>query len=219
MLSDMQHRQGCGVRERGELLRGDARDCAGIDDHTVDLVVTSPPYANNYDYADAMRFEMSFFGEVRGWGDLHEHARKGLIRSCSQHVAAERANLDSLLAELSDLPFFPEIERVCRELEGERLLHSGKKHYHLMIAAYFSDMRRVWASLRRVCKAGSLLSWVVGDSAPYAVHVPLERWLGELALTSGFQAWRFEKVRDRNVKWRNRKHRVPLQEGRLWVEG
>jgi hypothetical protein len=26
-------------------------------------------------------------------------------------------------------------------------------------------------------------------------------------------------MRDRNVKWENRKHRVPLVEGRLWVEG
>jgi hypothetical protein len=29
----------------------------------------------------------------------------------------------------------------------------------------------------------------------------------------------FEKTRDRNIKWKNRKHRVPLCEGRLWVEG
>jgi hypothetical protein len=38
-------------------------------------------------------------------------------------------------------------------------------------------------------------------------------------MAAGFKAYRFEKTRDRNVKWKNRKHRVPLQEGRLWVEG
>jgi hypothetical protein len=61
--------------------------------------------------------------------------------------------------------------------------------------------------------------FVVGDSAPYGVYVPVERWLGELALAAGFHSYSFEKTRDRNVKWKNRKHRVPLKEGRLWVEG
>jgi hypothetical protein len=42
--------------------------------------------------------------------------------------------------------------------------------------------------------------------------------LGELAVAAGFATWSFEKVRDRNVKWRNRKHRVPLHEGRLTVQ-
>ena len=36
---------------------------------------------------------------------------------------------------------------------------------------------------------------------------------------AGFRSFTFEKTRDRNIKWKNRKHRVPLYEGRLWVEG
>ena len=60
---------------------------------------------------------------------------------------------------------------------------------------------------------------MIGDSAPYGVHVPVERWLGELALAAGFHGYAFEKLRDRNVKWRNRKHRVPLHEGILTIDG
>lgn len=59
----------------------------------------------------------------------------------------------------------------------------------------------------------------MGDSAPYGVHVPVERWLGELAIAAGFEDYSFEKTRDRNVKWENRKHKVPLHEGCLWVKG
>ena len=29
------------------------------------LVMTSPPYPNNYDYADATRLELAFFGEIK----------------------------------------------------------------------------------------------------------------------------------------------------------
>jgi hypothetical protein len=44
-------------------------------------------------------------------------------------------------------------------------------------------------------------------------------WLGRLAVHAGFDDWKFEKIRDRNVKWKNRKHRVPLVEGRLVIAG
>ena len=86
-----------------------------------------------------------------------------------------------------------------------------------MIAAYFLDLAKVWIALRRVTTDDALACFVIGDSAPYGVYVPVDRWLGELALSAGFKSYYFEKIRDRNVKWKNRKHKVPLHEGRLWV--
>lgn len=219
MLSDMIAWQSFEIRHDGEILREDARSCPQIGDGSIGLVITSPPYANNYDYADATRLEMTFFEEVRGWGDLHEKARRWLIRSCSQHVSIEQAALAPLLQSLADASFLSDLTNVCESLAEERLTHGGRKDYHLMVAAYFSDMMNVWKSLRRMCADGSEVWFVVGDSAPYGVYVPVDKWLGELALLAGFKSYRFEKLRDRNVKWRNRKHRVPLHEGILWVQG
>jgi hypothetical protein len=42
--------------------------------------------------------------------------------------------------------------------------------------------------------------------------------VGELAMAVGFKSYRFDKLRDRNIKWKNRKHRVPLKEGLLRIE-
>ena len=219
MTSDMSLRGTSGIQRKAMIIQADSRVCDSIETDSIDLVVTSPPYANNYDYADATRLEMSFMGDVNGWRDLHSAARVNLVRACSQHVSIEKIDLQQTLEELAGVPFQSEIADVCRQLANERLNHGGKKDYHLMVAAYFSDMRRVWATLRPFCKAGAHVCFVVGDSAPYGIHVPVERWLGELALSEGFVAYRFDKTRDRNVKWKNRKHRVPLHEGRLWVEG
>jgi hypothetical protein len=121
---------------------------------------------------------------------------------------------DPLLA-----PIREGLEPVVAELGAVRVTKAGNKAYDAMIAFYFHDLARVWRTLRRVCREGALVCFVIGDSAPYGVHAPVERWLGQLALSSGFRSWSFEKLRDRNNKWENRKHRVPLQEGRLWVEG
>lgn len=88
-----------------------------------------------------------------------------------------------------------------------------------MVAAYFADIASVFYALRSACRAGSRMCFVIGDSAPYGIYVPVDNFMGRLAVASGFSKYSFEKIRDRNVKWKNRKHRVPLKEGRLWIEG
>jgi len=200
-------------------IEGDARTCAGVPDNAANLVVTSPPYANNYDYADATRLEMCFMREIDGWGDLQGAVRNRLVRSCSQHVPEKAVRLESVLAAPELTPIRPEIAAVCRQLGAVRQEKGGKKTYHLMVACYFLDMAQVWQALRRVCRRPSRVCFVLGDSAPYGVHVPVAEWTGGLAQAAGFTSFTFEKTRDRNVKWKNRKHRVPLCEGRLWVEG
>ena len=219
MYKDMLYRQNLVGQSNAIIYNGDARSCEPITTSSIDLVITSPPYVNNFDYADATRLEMTFWGEVEGWKDLQHKVRKYLVRSCSQHVSAEKAKLSELLADPDLGPILNELEPICDELGHERLHHGGRKKYHLMIAAYFSDLAKVWKALRGVCKPNSLTCFVIGDSAPYGIYIPVDKWLGELALAAGFEDYSFEKTRDRNIKWKNRKHKVPLKEGRLWVRG
>lgn len=201
------------------VLNDDARKCAQVPSGWATLVLTSPPYANNYDYADATRLEMSFLGEISGWGDLQDKVRKHLIRACSQHVPPKSVDIAALVDSPELAPIRDEITEVCRQLSAIRLEKGGKKTYNNMIACYFYDMAQVWTALRRSCASPSEVCFVVGDSAPYGIYVPVVEWFGKLALAAGFESWTFNKLRDRNVKWKNRKHRVPLYEGQLWVRG
>lgn len=199
------------------LILGDARHCPEIPDQSIDLVISSPPYANNYDYADATRLEMSFWGEVTRWGDLHQVIRKSLIVSSAQHASLEKLNLPEILQSHLLDTIKNELDEICDQLSRERLLHGGKKHYHTMVAGYFLDMAKVLIELKRVCKRPSQICLMIGDSAPYGIYVPVEEFLGKLAIASGFNDYSFEKVRDRNTKWKNRKHRLPLKEGILCI--
>lgn len=204
---------------RATFRRDDARSCDTVPTDSANLVVTSPPYPNNYDYADATRLELTFLGEISGWGDLQASIRRHLLRSCTQHVPDRAVDLGLTLARTELDPIRDEVRLVCEKLGRVRLSRGGKKTYHNMIGCYFLDLARVWQSLRRVCRTPSRVCFVIGDSAPYGVYVPVIEWLGRLALASGFRSYHFEKIRDRNTKWKNRKHTVPLCEGRLWVEG
>ncbi len=219
MKSDMLEMQKKVKISFAQLISGDARLLAESIHHKIDAVITSPPYANNYDYADALRFEMTFWGNVSGWGDLHDTVRKYLIVSSSQHASKEKIRMVDILASESIQPIRTDLSMVMDELARVRENHGGKKHYHTMIGAYFRDISLVLQQLRLVCSNGAHMCWVIGDSAPYGVYCPVDRWIGDLALAAGFKSYRFDKLRDRNIKWKNRKHTVPLKEGLLWIEG
>ena len=206
-----------GTNAIAKVLQDDARTLPQVPDKWADLVITSPPYANNYDYADAMRLEMLFWGEIDGWKDMQEKVASRLMRACTQHVSALKDVASDYL--VSDLlaPIRDELQEKYRLLEMEREQHGGKKNYHRMIVAYFYDMAQVLRSLKRVASQICKMCFVIGDSAPYGIYIPVDDWLGRLALAAGFSRFSFEKLRDRNVKWKNRKHRIPLKEGRLWI--
>src|SRR5579864_1130527 len=88
MSEDMAWYQKQAEERKSAIYRGEARECSQVPDGWADLVITSPPYANNYDYADATRLEMSFFRDIQGWGNLQDAVRKHLVRSCTQHVGS-----------------------------------------------------------------------------------------------------------------------------------
>jgi hypothetical protein len=217
MASDMKRVKCEGWTNAAQIYSQDVR--VSIDSPKCNLLITSPPYPNNYDYADATRLEMMFWGEIDGWGDLKSVIRPTIIRSCSQHSAGDKIILDEILQEPLLEPILKELAPTTSELKEIRLTKGGKKTYHTMIAAYFLDLAKIWKNTRKVMSKDSRICFVIGDSAPYGVYVPAEKWLGDLAIAAGFKSYKFEKLRDRNIKWKNRKHTVPLHEGRLWING
>ena len=96
------------------LVEGDARSCDGVPAKFANLVITSPPYPNNYDYADATRLEMTFMREIEGWGDLHDSVRKHLVVSCSQHVPEKAVDLSEVIKTPEIAPIRQELSRFAR---------------------------------------------------------------------------------------------------------
>ncbi|GBC60732.1 DNA modification methylase [Desulfonema ishimotonii] len=219
IISDIRRVKSLNWKQTASVFSTDARNPEIESDAKFDWVITSPPYPNNYDYADATRLEMTFWGEITGWKDLQSVVRKYLLHSCSQHAAAEKLRLDDLLQNRLLKPICGQLSQACNELAEIRLTKGGKKTYHTMAAAYFLDLAKVFHALRPLCRENAHLCFVIGDSAPYGVYLAVDEWLGQLAVSAGFKGYSFEKIRDRNTKWKNRKHTVPLHEGRLWIEG
>jgi len=90
----------------------------------------------------------------------------------------------------------------------------------LMVAGYFNDVAKVMRQVCRVLKPHAPFVLILGDSAPYGVHIPTEEYLGKLALGMGFRRYDIQQLRTRGDKWRHnsQRHKVALKESILILE-
>lgn len=218
---------------KARVILGDARDFGRanmlnapdeyIPDASVDLVISSPPYLNNYDYADRTRLETYFFGFASRWKDITSQVRDKLIMSATTQVKKDSLTpidiLDQRLKEGVTPEIYNQLIQAVDCLSKLRLTRSGKKKYDYMVAGYFDDMFQVLKELYRVLKRSSACVLILGDSAPYGVHIPTDTILGEIAIRVGFKGYRTVKLRDRGNKWRNlsQRHCIPLHESMVII--
>jgi DNA modification methylase len=204
------------LRAACNLLLHDARQPYPLDEASIDLAVTSPPYLNNYDYADRTRLELYFLGWARSWRDITEQIRERLIIAATTQVRRTEFDGEPLADELKSLapPIHKELTTKIAQLSQIRQSKGGKKSYDLMVAGYFNDMAHVLRQVYRVMKRGAPFVLVLGDSAPYGVHIPTDVYLGEIALGLGYRRYTVQALRQRGDKWRNnpQRHRVALKE-------
>ncbi|GIK66154.1 MAG: DNA modification methyltransferase [Chloroflexota bacterium] len=187
-------------------------------DNQVELALTSPPYLNNYDYADRTRLETYFWGIANSWGEITQMFRNKLMVAATTQIVRSEYDLENTLnPELATIA--PEVYEFLQEavstLSQRRLTKGGKKDYDLMVALYFNDILKVVRETYRILKPYGKFCLVLGDSAPYGVHIPTESLIGKLGLAIGFSDFEYRRFRSRGGKWKDnpQRHTVELQEG------
>jgi DNA modification methylase len=159
-----------------QLLEGDARDLP-IESSSVDLIVTSPPYANALDYMRAHKFSLVWLGESIKW--LGEHR--------SRYIGSERIDVD-LSEELLTYT-----EGVLTEL-GKR---DPKKQK--VVRKYFLEMRQAMREMFRVMKPNAASIIVVATSTMRGYVIPTQECLADLGRGLGFDVVGIaERKLDRN---------------------
>ncbi len=158
----------------------DARQLT-LPDATLDLLVTSPPYATCYEYKDIHQLTQLWFERygILSPGSSREVwiGSKGIAHrmlsetACSQQTGPTEA--DAALAELALQAVGPVARDVRREVRA--------------LCYYFQDMRTVLHELARVTAPNKRLVLVMGDSYRRGITIPTSAALCEMALTSGFE--------------------------------
>jgi DNA modification methylase len=198
------------------LINGDSRNTTEfIGNQSVDHVFTSPPYLNNFDYADRTRLELYFWGEAKSWGEISDKIRTLLMTSATTQINRSDVRYEILDEFRRDCPVVTSfIEESVNKLMHIRKTKGGKKSYDLMVAGYFNDMYKIVKDVSRVLKSGSKALFVLGDSAPYGIHIPTDKLIGDIGISLGFNSYELEILRTRGDKWKSnpQRHTVPLRE-------
>ncbi len=205
------------------VLQGDSGDAqtwapmraAGV---TGTVALTSPPYLNNFDYADATRLEMFFWGRNASWADMVADVRAEMIIATTQQTTVGAAA--AALSGLSELPTTElMVSDLVARLAHERSTRRAGKAYDRVLPSYTQGIVNVLTQLHAHLEPGSWTGWVVGDSAPYGVYVDTPKLIETAATEMGYFAAESEVLRTRGMRWRTNgtRHQVALNERLLWI--
>lgn len=179
-------------------------------------MISSPPYLNNFDYADATRLELYFSKRASSWAEMCQTVRSGMVIASTQQSKSRDAQL--ALAKLDVVPAFHErISELVAALCDERKKRPSGKHYDWMLSLYFRDLLQVLLNVRRCLPANAPIVWVIGDSAPYGIYLDTPKLLNQLGEELGFQIAKEKRIRSRGKRWRTNgsRHQVDLCEKQL----
>jgi len=159
-----------------EIYLSDARKLPLAED-SVDLIVTSPPYANAIDYMRAHKFSLAWLGQKMS--DLSEKR--------STYIGSEKIRRHAL----EELPEKArQVVKKLAELDAKKAKILGQ---------YYLDMDQVLAEMNRVLKPGRAAIVVVGTSTMRGMDVETHLCLAELSRRQGFQVVGIkERKLDRN---------------------
>lgn len=190
-------------RLKPTILTGDSRqELSALEDDMYDLVVTSPPYLNSFDYSDIYRPEL-FLGDFVRNNDELRQIRLCTLRSHIQVKWPGEVSFDSTL-------LFPVLNNLN---ESENL---WDRRIPLMVRAYFDDIFKTFKILKAKIRVNGQVWLVVSTSAYGGVHIPVDFILADAANQAGFSLvgiYHLRQLRTASQQWRRLNSKsMPLRE-------
>jgi SAM-dependent methyltransferase len=145
---------------------GDARRLP-IDDGTVDLVLTSPPYLNAIDYIRCSKFSLVWMGYTIS--ELTGIRTESVGTESSSPDASEKESIRRIIAEL----------RLSPKLSAR---HEG------ILAHYIDDMHNSVEEVSRVLSIGGKAVYVVGENTVRGTFIPNAKIVSAVAEVAGLKA-------------------------------
>lgn len=150
---------------KAKIIGNDARNIA-LKDNSIDLIITSPPYAYAMDYVRMHKLSLYWLGE------------ENLIELDKQFIGTEKVYSNIYKEDFHfDIPLIDEIIHRMKVL-------NKKKAY--IVYNYFEDMRKCFREMHRVMKQKATAAIVIGNSTVQKVEIPTHLCFDEIAKQIGF---------------------------------
>jgi methylase of polypeptide subunit release factors len=177
------------------VIQGDSRDAkcfarVGAGPNTVDLILTSPPYATALPYIDTDRLSLLVLLGLDG--SKRRPLERGLVGSREIDTSEKRAWERTLQQAELELPSAIELslrklaDRISRSDAGFR-----RQNMPALLTRFFTDMKRILQNCHEALKKNGQAMIVIGDNRTSVgnteIRIPTTDWLQELAATIGLR--------------------------------
>lgn len=205
LREDIQSRwyRNCWLEKPNAILRHkSATEITELEKDSVSCCITSPPYLNNFDYAEMTRMHLYLLGWCSSWRDISERIRNHLITNTTTAIKYKKtekyqneakAYIPSVLVQ--------KLEPLVDELKFQRMNRPGKKEYDYLIYPYYSEITKVLRSIFSALMTGGRIHWVVADAALYGVHLETHVHTACIMHELGFRNIQISFMRQRGHRW------------------
>ncbi|MFA7566325.1 MAG: helix-turn-helix domain-containing protein [Alkalispirochaeta sp.] len=181
---------------------------------TIDVLITSPPYLNNYHYIRNTRPQLY-------WLDLVQESQA--LKKVEQDNFGLYWQTVRSGPEISLMFRSPEIEQIIAEIRSRNNQKGtyGGQGWANYAATYFNDTYSFFQATARVMRPGGRVVIVIGNNIVQGVHIETDRLLAEIGEMQGFELVQMHTVRKKrtgssivnsSVRVGNNKRRVQLHE-------
>ncbi len=163
------------IKQKPKIFHTDSRNLTKIVNDKFDLVITSPPYLNTFDYTDIYRPELFLGKFILNSKSLYK-LRLKTVRSHIQ-VKWDMPNIN----KIESLILGDYYQRLNSKLD---LLMDNK--IPIMILAYFEDMKQVFTQLNIKANKNAHIWMIVANSAYANEEIPVDLILADIATKNGW---------------------------------
>ena len=135
-----------------------------IEDGSVDMIITSPPYVTSYEYADLHQLSILWFE----YADDLTQIKKSFVGTSSR--TRTRKNISSKVAKDTIVKLFSKRKRLAK-----------------CISNYYVDLEKCYKEMYRVLKPQKRLSLILGDTEYLGIKIPNTEVSIELLESAGFR--------------------------------
>lgn len=173
-----------------------------VEENSIDLVIFSPPYLNNFDFAEMTRMYLYFWEDASSWGDISEKHRNKMLVNTTTALKLVKSK-EKQLEMKSSLPqnTLDKVEPIVDKLEAIRKENSKKKEYYLIIYPYLAQMRETLQHCFDSLRINGEIHIVVSDAAFYGIHIDTQDYLVDILEDIGFRDVKYIRMRDRGDRW------------------
>ena len=159
---------------------------------SVDVLITSPPYLNNYHYVRNTRPHLFWLGMVQHSSELKE---------LEQHSFGQFWQTVRSGPPVSLRPTLPHLARQLEELRARNIEKGayGGPGWANYAAAYFNDCQKFCAVTLPLMRPGGTVVVVIGNNILQGIEFQTDRLFAEIAEREGFSIVDLHEVRKKRI--------------------